>query len=72
MSTAPARIEDLLNTNQVLELVNHAFSKSFLYSRSSSFPQPIKLSERTMRWRKADVLKWVEDHGLKLQENSHV
>ena len=49
----------LLNAEELAEMLK--IEKSFLYSLKSTgrLPPSIRLSRRAVRWRKADVLRWI-------------
>jgi prophage regulatory protein len=50
----------LLSTRAVMELTS--FSRGTLYSKSrdGTFPKPVKISERRIAYRAADVQAWLE------------
>lgn len=59
-----------MNTRLIdLKEVSHKTSvgKSWIYAemREGRFPRPVKLAERCVRWREADIDKWIEDKFAK-------
>lgn len=61
MNTSPTRTEALWSPPQVAEFLGIT-TRTFRRLRADdpSFPNPIKLSEHTIRWHPRDVLAWVE------------
>ena len=51
----------LLDAEQIAAMLG--INKSFLYSLKSvgRLPPAIRLSRRAVRWRKADVLRWINN-----------
>jgi excisionase family DNA binding protein len=50
----------LLSAEEISEMLG--INKSFLYSLKSAgrLPPSIRLSRRAVRWRKSDVMRWIE------------
>ncbi len=62
MSTSKAR--ELLRREEVEE--RFGVSRSWIYNqmRAGRFPEPVKISERAVRWRVADLDKWARDRPV--------
>ena len=61
-------VPELLSVKDVQELLN--VSRSFIYTRMErgEFPKPLKIGPRAVRWKRADVLAWIESqHEAKLK-----
>jgi prophage regulatory protein len=50
----------LLSTRAVMELTSFSRSTLYLKSRDGTFPKPLKISERRIAYRAADVQAWLE------------
>ena len=53
----PAPADRLLRIDEVLALTNIGKSSWWAGVKSGKFPKPIKLGERTTRWRLNDILE---------------
>ena len=56
----PESFPKLMSPAEVLEACD--FSRTTLYRllRASDFPRPIRLTSRIRRWRRSDVVEWLE------------
>jgi prophage regulatory protein len=52
-------IKNLLNEKQVSSMLGISPSTLDNWRKAGTFPQPLKLSEKTIRWSEADVLGWI-------------
>jgi predicted DNA-binding transcriptional regulator AlpA len=59
----PATADRLLRIDDVLALTNIGKSSWWAGVKSGKFPKPIKLGERTTRWRLNDILELTR-HGV--------
>lgn len=55
--------ETLLRRRDVERIT--ALSRSTIYSRmqQGTFPEPIRIGGRAVRWRQSDVNHWLQQHG---------
>ena len=62
MNTSKAR--ELLRREEVEE--RFGVSRSWIYCemRAGRFPEPVKISERAVRWRVADLDEWARDRPV--------
>tara|TARA_R110000851_G_scaffold165169_2_gene309940 strand:+ start:149902 stop:150096 length:195 start_codon:yes stop_codon:yes gene_type:complete len=60
---------ELLNVHEVAKITNYK-SRASIYNlmKSASFPVPVRVGARTVRWLRADVDAWLE--GLKQKEET--
>ena len=61
----------LLKINQVSEITG--LGRSTIYARvaQKSFPEPIKLGQRTSRWIESEVADWIEAQILLSRGEQH-
>lgn len=53
--------EDRLMTRpEVEELTRLSCSALYRHMRESDFPPPLKISSRAVRWKRSEVLDWIE------------
>ena len=53
--------EALIRLPAVEELVGLRKSAIYQLIRDGDFPRPVKLGTRASRWRRSDILAWIED-----------
>ena len=52
--------EKLLNRREIEQMLNIGRSSVFRYLKEQGFPEPIRLSARSLRWRESEVQAWIE------------
>jgi prophage regulatory protein len=52
--------ERLLSTRAVMELTSFSRGTLYLKARDGTFPKPLKISERRIAYRAADVQAWLK------------
>ena len=52
--------ERLLSTRAVMELTSFSRGTLYLKSRDGTFPKPLKISERRIAYREAEVQDWLK------------
>ena len=62
--------ELLIALKEVLDLTHLGRSNLYRLMEIGIFPKPIKISERNVRWKKKDVLSYLENRGLDLSNSS--
>ncbi len=63
--------ERLLNERQVAELVGVSRSTLRRMVLANEFPRPIRIGKRAIRWRKSEVLEWMDSRPRATEENLH-
>jgi len=53
-------IDKLFRLNEVEEIVGFKKSKLYLMVAEGSFPAPLRLGKRSIRWKASDIYKWIE------------
>jgi predicted DNA-binding transcriptional regulator AlpA len=57
--------DDLLNSQKVAELLGVSVDTLGRWQASGRFPQPVRLSRKTVRWHRRTVRAWVNQQGRK-------
>ncbi len=50
----------LMRLSEVQRLTALPKSSIYYMMKQNDFPQPLKLSKRTVAWKESDVLEWIE------------
>ena len=58
------RIPRLLNTRAVMGLTSFSRGTLYVKTRDGTFPKPVKISQRRIAFREADVRAWLEAQPL--------
>ncbi|THD82416.1 AlpA family phage regulatory protein [Aliigemmobacter aestuarii] len=53
-----------LNTEQVLKIIGIDFNTLWRWRKAGTFPTPIRISRKTLRWREDEILAWMESHRV--------
>ena len=55
-------MEQILITREQVETLT-SFSRSFIYKLMSTgdFPRPVKVAAHSVRWRRKEVIDWIEN-----------
>ncbi len=63
------KIEKTYTLKELLVIL--PFSRSSLYTKmkNGSFPQAIPFRSKNVLWRKRDVIDWLKDNGMMIEEN---
>lgn len=61
----------LLNERQVAELVGVSKSTLRRMVSANEFPKPIRIGKRAIRWRRSEVLEWIDSRPRATEENLH-
>ena len=64
-------VRELMRREEVEE--RFGVSRSWIYNqmRAGRFPEPVRISERAVRWRVIDLDKWAEDRPVAHGEIGH-
>lgn len=62
------KIEKTYTLKELLEIL--PFGRSTLYSKMQNnlFPGPIPFRSKNTLWRKRDVIDWLKDNGMRIEE----
>lgn len=52
---------ELLTCKQVLEIVPLTTSTLYRLMRQNRFPTPLKIGRRNVRWKRSEVLAWLDN-----------
>ena len=55
------KTDRLLTRKEVQELTGLPRSNIYRYMEQGTFPAPVHLSRRVVRWRESDLMAWIED-----------
>lgn len=66
MSKKPtqAGAERLLTTAEVCAMLGISRVSLYRWVRGGIFPAPVSVSERNIRWRNSEVLRWIEQRPI--------
>jgi prophage regulatory protein len=51
----------LLNQNEVIEALGVSRNWIHRHVKNGTFPKPIKISPRTLRWKREELERWLEE-----------
>lgn len=60
-SLRPTSPNDLIRREEVINMVGLSRSTIYTLMKNSEFPLSIKLSERSVAWRRGDIQNWIND-----------
>lgn len=60
-SLRPTSPNDLIRREEVIDMVGLSRSTIYTLMKNSEFPLSIKLSERSVAWRRGDIQNWIND-----------
>lgn len=60
----------LLDVKQVAGLCNIGVSTVWQLVKNGTFPKGIKLSNRCTRWKRTDIVKWINEIGTESSEST--
>jgi prophage regulatory protein len=63
MSEVAEENVELLRAGEVATMCGVSKRSIWNWSSQGRFPQPLRLGERITRWRKRDVIAWIEGKG---------
>lgn len=55
-------LPELMESEDILKYLNISRQTLYRYRKKEGFPEPVRLSRRNLRWRKADVDAWISKH----------
>ena len=62
----------LLDRKAVLDILGlKADSALYRAIKEDSFPKPLRIGGRASRWRKSDVLEWIDNRPQHLEHEAH-
>lgn len=62
-TTTPAPSERLLNREQASTLLGISRRTLTAMSKNRNFPQPLRLAEKSYRWKESELMAWVEQQN---------